>query len=327
MEGVAFSFSQYVTQTVLHSIVILLVIEISLNVWEVRSPAGRFRYRIQTLFLPMLMYPMFQVLDPSRGSVYFITDRALFNSSTWLSIRLWEVLPLSILFGSILALTAGVTLVQEILPVIQKMLRWETGSPGFSSPPPDLEKKVEEMSNRMGIPSPSIRVLDDAEPFLFVEGTRYPVIIVTRGVLNDFSERELNNALVHELAHILRRSTSITLLAFLARMLMFYNPVSLLVFRRLIQDDEQVCDDLTVSVTEDPEGLASALKTFYFEEPEKAQPGYSSMIDFISTSSHNLLLQERISRLQAAGRETSRPAIGEFVITVVSVSVLCYFIV
>ena len=45
-------------------------------------------------------------------------------------------------------------------------------------------------------------------------------------------------------------------------MLMFFNPVALLIFRQLVQDDEQICDDVTVRLTGDPKALIRLLQLF-----------------------------------------------------------------
>jgi beta-lactamase regulating signal transducer with metallopeptidase domain len=111
-------------------------------------------------------------------------------------------------------------------------------------------------------------------------------------------------------------------------MLMFYNPVSLLVFRRLIQDDEQVCDDITVSITKDPEALASALAAFYSEVSAKNTLKFSAFKDVVASSSHNLLLEERISRL--ANQDTPEsPAFqwGGLTLTRASVLIISYLVV
>jgi beta-lactamase regulating signal transducer with metallopeptidase domain len=116
--------------------------------------------------------------------------------------------------------------------------------------------------------------------------------MISDSLLDRFDKRELRSAFAHELAHIVRRSSTATLLVFLVRILMFYNPVSLLVFRRLIQDDEQICDDITVSITKDPEALASALAVFHSEVSAKDVLKISALKDAVAHSSHNLLLEE-----------------------------------
>lgn len=119
-----------------------------------------------------------------------------------------------------------------------------------------------------------------------------------------------------------------TLLVFLFRICMFYNPVSLLEFRRLVQDDEHICDDMTVALTGDPGALASALRIFCLDVPVKEDLKITEIPGAIENSSHNLLLQERITRLGRSDMLSYyEPRWGRYVLTLAAVVVLNYFVV
>ena len=86
MAGDWISYLQmFLAQTVLHSVTSLFLIEVSLKVWGIQSARERFRYRLQVLLLPPLMFPAFQLFEPTRGSFYFVEEEALFSSARWLS--------------------------------------------------------------------------------------------------------------------------------------------------------------------------------------------------------------------------------------------------
>ena len=100
----------------------------------------------------------------------------------------------------------------------------------------------------------------------------------------------------------MRDSSSKTQLIYLLRMLMFYNPVSLVEFRRVVHDDEFICDAITVSKTRNPEALIAAISSFYYHLGEGSE-GLSQMKQRIESHSHNLLLDERIQKLQEIGHD------------------------
>lgn len=290
----------YVVQSVVHSILTLIIVEMSLRIWQVERVRDRFRYRLTVIVLPFFMYPFFQFLNPERGSFYFIEDTAIFSSMRWLKFQVYGYMPLLIVFIGVLAAISVVVIMQEIIPILRDKFAAEKGEgpAEVAEPDPELDKVVDELCAGLKIEKPSVMVIDDINPVIYTSGTKTHSIVLSRALLDEFDERQMRSALAHELAHIVRRSNVTTLLVFIVRILMFYNPVSLLEFRRLVQDDEHICDDITISLTGDPGGLASALSHFYLDVPHKDDIRIAEIKDVIEESSHNLLLHERIERLE-----------------------------
>jgi Zn-dependent protease with chaperone function len=275
----------------------------SLRIWQIAEARERFRYRLLVLILPFVMFPVFQFVNPDRGSFYFVEDAAIFSSLRWINITVFGVRPFFYLFLLVTAAVSCVVMLQEVAPIMRDWL---------SRPPKQQEGEgttagsaidgiVGEISASLGIRKPSVFVIDDANPVIFTTGTKEHAILMSEPLLSIFSKRELRGALAHEAAHIVRRSNITTLLVFLVRICMFYNPISLLEFRKLVQDDEHICDDITVSVTKDPEALASALRVFSLDVPQSDTFRLSFVKEAIESSSHNLLLNERITRLENHG--------------------------
>ncbi|MFQ5739527.1 MAG: M56 family metallopeptidase [Acidobacteriota bacterium] len=319
--------SRFLVQSVAHSLLSLFLVEASLRIWQVESARERFRHRMVILVAPLLMFPLFQWIQPERGSFYFSRDIALFTSATWLGLHGWGTIPLSLFFWLLLAVTAAVTLVQEVGSILRNFGRSRPTRAPEPAVEADLRGTVAELSRKLGIPAPAVLLGPDRGPSLLVNGTRNPSIIVSETILEQFGRRQLRSALAHELAHIVRRSNVSTLLAFVSRMLMFYNPVSLFVFRRLVQDDEQVCDDITVSATGDREALARLLQSFLVESAAGGLATGSSRKERVLASSSNLLLKERIFRLQAGAAAAGDPAPGVFWLTLLAVVCFCYLVV
>jgi Zn-dependent protease with chaperone function len=318
----------YIVQSVVHSVITLFLVEMSLKIWKIKDARERFRYRLQVLLMPLVMFPLFQFVNPDRGSLYFIQDIAIFSTMRWLRIELWGKLPLAVLFAFVLVATSVLTLIQEVGPTVRNLFVKKTEEDSVTSVNSEIDLMISELSNALNIEKPSINIVNDESPLLLINGVKKPSIIISESLLERFNKRELRGALAHELAHIVRRSGITTLLVFLVRMLMFYNPVSLLVFRRLIQEDEKVCDDITVSITKDPKALASALAAFYSDVSVKDAQDFSALKDVIQSSSHNLLLEERISRLKYQNPLDLSPfQWGGFILTRVSVLIISYLVV
>ena len=290
----------YITQSVLHSIIAVIIVELSFFAWDIRDHLTKFRYRLLTLTLPVLMFPLYQAFDPQRGSWYFRLNTALFDSQRWLELNVLGVIPLSIVFVVFLTIVTAVFLFQEILPIFRDR------SSGID---PDvcrgtletLDEMLDSICRTLNIEKPSICIIDEPLPILVTHGFRDHRIIVSNHLIETLDERQLKGALTHEAVHIMRDSSSKTQGIYLLRMLMFYNPVSLVEFRRIVHDDEFICDAITVSKTKDPAALIGAISSFYYHPAETE--GLSQMKERIESHSHNLLLDERIARLREIGHE------------------------
>jgi BlaR1 peptidase M56 len=319
----------YIVQTIIHSLVTLLLVELSLRIWRVSSPEERFRYRLLVIILPFFMFPFFQFINPSRGYFYFIEDSALFSSARWLGINLLGMFPLVYVFFLATLGISVLVIIQEIVPIVRGYLsKRSCEEPGGNCPCSDIERMVAEMSDDLKIERPSVVVIEDESPVIYTTGTTSHAIVISCSLLETLDIRQLRAALAHELAHIVRRSNITTLLVFLVRLCMFYNPVSLLEFRRLVQDDELVCDDITVSITRDPSGLASALNVFSLGPVVKGASRLSDLTEVIENSSHNLLLGERISRLETVNpAENISAGWAAYVLTTAAIVLVNYFVV
>jgi beta-lactamase regulating signal transducer with metallopeptidase domain len=317
----------YFVQSIVHSVVTLLIVEMSLRIWSVDVPHERFRYRLQVLMLPFFMFPAFQIINPERGSFYFIEDTAIFSSMRWLEMELFGKLPFVYLFLFIVCSVFLIVIVQEIVPVVGDLLSKKNGYIGQPAGE-EVDKMVDEMSKGLNIEKPFVTVINNINPVIFTVGTRSHGIVMSEPLLTMLDRRELKSALAHELAHIMRRSNFTTMLVFLIRICMFYNPVSLLEFRRLVQDDEHICDDITVAITGDAHALASALKAFCIDIPHESTFKVAELKETIERSSHNLLLHERISRLENHEIYEHHPyRWGRYVLTFLTIVAVNYFVV
>jgi Zn-dependent protease with chaperone function len=220
--------------------------------------------------------------------------------------------------------TTALVVAQEILPVLR---RPRGGTRPTVPTPPGLAVLVLEFAGRMRLPPGEVVVLDEAAPVLLAAGTRRPTVIASTGVLRLLGKGQLRAAIAHELAHVRRRSNAITSLLYLCRLVAFFSPVALITFRRMVQDEEQVCDDLAVAYSGDREAMASALERFLVGAESSAATG-QGFRNRLEDRSHDLQLRDRIGRLRAADRGAAAPASpGPFLLTFASILAVCYWVV
>lgn len=323
----------FIAQSVLHAFITVIIVEMSFYSWEISNHQSRFRYRLLVLILPLCMFPVFQIINPERGSMYFREDTAIFNINKWLAIRMWDTVPLYALFIALLLLTAAIFIFQEILPIVFERL-W--GRSRQARLPAETNKGltgnagsiIGKHCSALKIECPSVQVVDEPYPVIFTAGTKNHTIMLSKALLEKFTVEQLEAALVHEIIHMVRGSSIKTQMIYLLRMLMFYNPISLIEFRRLVQDDEFICDELTVFLTKKPYSLIEALKVFYSHPGEGKRSKISLMRDVIESHSHNLLLDERIAGLQEkAIAEDRKFGWGKYILTVIVILKINYMVV
>lgn len=296
--GVIFFHSvigMYVIQTVLHAFIALIIIELSFYAWDIKDHLSRFRYRLMPLVLPIFMFPFYQIISPERGSWHFRLTTALFDSQRWLELKLLGAFPVSLLVLIVLAGITGVFLFQEIFPIFRRR-NSRPQHEECQECEEDVRTLLQSACALFGIEEPGAMVIETSAPVLFTQGYKNHTLVISSGLVRALDREQLRNALIHEVVHMKRSSNLKTQMIYLIRMLMFYNPVSLVEFRRIVHDDEFICDAITLSMTSNPQALISALSAFYYH-PGDLPGRLSQMKEQVESHSHNLLLNERIKNL------------------------------
>ena len=129
-------------------------------------------------------------------------------------------------------------------------------------------------------------------------GFRKPAVIVPQTLLNDFTEKELDHVILHELAHIARRDDWTNLFARVIGALLPIHPVAVWVVKRIELDREIACDDWVVAVTGEARPYAASLtRLFELCSARRRQLLATGMAD---RASH---LGERIEAILRSGRD------------------------
>ena len=324
-------WGMYAVQTVLHSLVASVLVDCAFIAWNIRTPYMKQRFRFLVILLPIVSFPLYQLLFPRRGDAYFRLE-SLLDSNKWFSLELWHGVPLFAGFAVILALSALIFIVQEFLPMfihMREQMR-EVAEPIDEAVEQALEHKVSQALEGLPFDEQYVEILNDEDLSLFSDTGLNPKIYVSTGLIQTLTIEQLQGAFAHEIGHIQRTRRPVLIFAYILRVLMFYNPIAMLEFRKLAQEEEKVCDDIAISLTGNPEALSSAVE-FFRPDPEdlthgpdaKKTGGIASTIEHYN---HDLLLQSRILSIGERRQEDGNWGASYFM-TLAFIVVIDFFIV
>jgi hypothetical protein len=259
----------YLAQSFCHSVIAAVVMDQALKAWRIHDPLVSQRFRFLIILFPILSFPFYQAINPDRSSTLFRLG-ALFDINRWLAVEIGGLVPIGLLFLLLLALTTLVFFFQEMVPVLRHSLSSRQADEDRTLL--DTGPFLGDAAKTLGIQAPAVVLIDDDEPIIFSATGKDSAIFVSSGLRKALTAQQMEAALAHELAHIARSRRPLLIIAFILRIVMFFNPVVMVKFRRAIKDEEKICDDIAVSLTRDPAALAGALKVFYHkidEAPEQ----------------------------------------------------------
>jgi Zn-dependent protease with chaperone function len=316
----------YIAQAFCHSIIAFIIVEKALNLWKISNPLIRQRFSLLVILLPTVSFPVYQLINPDRGSISFRLE-SLFDINRWLNLELWGTITLALLFIIIIFITSSIFIFQEMIPVLKHSLeskRFWSEKEEFDDNP-YVRKAIEYLS----VENPDIFTFDDDEFVLFSSTGKNPAIFVSTGIVEALSEDQLQAVIAHEIAHIRRNKKPLLIVTFLFRILMFFSPVVLLEFRRMIQEEEKICDDIAVHLTQNPTALSEALKKLYHKD-EVVSPlqvrKFSKMKDSLEEYSHHMQIGSRIMRLEKVSIHNDGNW-AEFILTCFTIMGINYFVV
>jgi Zn-dependent protease with chaperone function len=141
------------------------------------------------------------------------------------------------------------------------------------APEPALRSTAERLAVRLGAPQPRVLLCAYERPLALTYGLWRPTILLSSWMVEHLDRRELEAVLAHELAHAARHDYLVIWLATMLRDAFCYLPTSWAAYRQLHQEKESACDDVAVSVTRRPLGLASALAKVWHQTLGDSVPG------------------------------------------------------
>ncbi len=315
---------RYVVQSFVHSLTALAIVDIFMRLWKVENPVIVQKFRFLVILHPVFSFPIYQLLCPARGGVSF-RIYALFDSARWLNLTLGKSLQAGLLLIPLFLGTSLILLFQEVIPMARQWVRSKRNAYPVDTSPHNPVKSI-----LNGLPAPKLDhyVIRDNNLVLFAKSGSRPTILLSQRLLRLLSYDQLKVALAHEVAHTIRNRHPFLILIYLVRLLMFYNPVTLIAFRRAVSDEEKICDDMAVSWTGKPQALADTLKMFYFKEDESRNKHADGLnLKSVTGYGHNLLIKSRVERLEREpDQQVSLPWL-KFALTLLTIGILNYYIV
>jgi len=316
----------HVVQAFLHSLSAAIIADRAIVAWNIRSPVIRQQCYLIAVFGPVFSYPLYQWINPDRGSMHFRLG-TLFDSSRWFNLELWDVLPAGLLLVLVLAVATAIFLRQELIPILRhrpgpadpasRIVRATQGSPAASA----AEGLADE--------APDIFIVEDDDPAIHSVTSRSPAIYLTTALVRSLQPAELRVAIAHEVAHMRRSRRPLLMVAYVMRVLLFFSAATLVAFRKAAAEEEKICDDWAVKVTGRPDALAAVLEKLRHSDAYEIEDGEAGQgLRSIEQTSYDLMVRERIRRL-ADGVSTTADT-GEwlkFAVTVASIAILNYYIV
>lgn len=246
--------SEAITQTLIAA----LMVEALLRLWAATDPGFRIRMRLLVLLVPLVLYPALVVLAPFRQEPHFAERWAVFSVQRWSSVEALGVGLERIWLGLCVAAGVGLLLL-DLVPYVRRRGRRRTLAQASRPAPPELMDQVRATAARLRVPVPPTALVDVPAVVLFCTGVRRPRLLVSRGALEAFDPEELDAAIAHELAHIVRADVLASWGLFTARILQAFNPPVHLVVHALARDLERRADDDAAGEEKPRLALGSAL--------------------------------------------------------------------
>ncbi len=323
-------WGMYVVQTVIHSAIASMLVECAFLAWTIRTPHVKQWFRFIVIFLPIVSFPLYQLMFPRRGDVYFRME-SLLDSNRWFFIGQWGSISVLAVFAFMLAITSVIFIIQELVPIFSHIL--EQRHAANQSEPDEVEtttsRKVTEALKGLPLDERFVQVIEDEDLSLFSSTGLKPMIHISTGLIEAFSTEHLHVALAHEIAHIQRSKKPVLIFAYILRVIVFFNPIAMIEFRRLAHEEEKVCDDIAIALTGQPEKLSEAIEMLR-PTPEDydidTSRGAERLVSTLEHYSHDVLLKSRALRIRNSSQEV--PLWGvPFIVTVALIVSINYFIV
>lgn len=122
-----------------------------------------------------------------------------------------------------------------------------------------LAAQFAQATAHLGVGTPQIRVLSHEAPLAFTTGLFTPKIYLSAALFDVLAPEELIAVLCHELAHVLRRDNLWNWAIRLLRDLLFFLPSNHILWKSMVESQDQACDALAAEITRQPLTLARAL--------------------------------------------------------------------
>jgi hypothetical protein len=325
-------WGMFVVQTVLHSLTASVISYCAILAWDVKTPSVKQKFFFMVIFLPVVSFPIYQMIYPHRGDIYFRLG-ALLDSNKWFLMDLSGIPPALVVFVVVLALTSVVFIIQELVPIVLNIFRRSHGEEVTEEG--EIEEyiilKVSKALSDLPITEDSVEIICDDDLVLFSSTGLNPKIHISTGLIKSFSVDHLEASFAHEIGHIQRSRKPVLLFAYLLRVVMFYNPIAMIEFRKVAQEEEKICDDIAIiTLTGKHTALAEAIEKLRPDTESHNAAGNSKGMEGIAMAiedhSHDAQLKSRGARIRQIHFESADWELP-YAITMVLIICVNFFVV
>ena len=141
-----------------------------------------------------------------------------------------------------------------------------------AEPARDVEALARALARRLRAPRPRVALVPTCTGGAYVVGSRRPVLVIGRELVDRLDAAELEGVLAHELAHLRRRDNLVAALVGTVRDLTFFIPGGGWALTHLHRERELAADQAAVAVTGRPGALASGLLKVIEAGPDARNP-------------------------------------------------------
>jgi bla regulator protein blaR1 len=124
---------------------------------------------------------------------------------------------------------------------------------------PELRQTLARASRDRGKSRPATLCVSDRVSVPTVIGFVNPAVVIPRWLLHELSTSELQQILLHELAHLQRWDDWTNLAQKILKALLFFHPAAWWIEKQLSLEREMACDDAVVAETANPRAYAECL--------------------------------------------------------------------
>lgn len=123
-----------------------------------------------------------------------------------------------------------------------------------------LQQQVRGISQEMAIKAPKIGIIEDLRPNAFTLGHGLnSMLVISIGLLNNFSDEELTAVLAHELAHIKQKDFFFKTSCHFVNILSFFNPLCYFMSSQALKERELLADERATKFLNNPRLMANVL--------------------------------------------------------------------
>ena len=123
----------------------------------------------------------------------------------------------------------------------------------------ELDPALQETLRRYRMKQPVQLCTSDQVKVPTAIGLLKPTVVIPRWVMHELSAVELNQILLHELAHLRRRDDWTNLIQQVVRALFFFHPAVWWIENKIALEREMACDDAVLAETDSPRAYAECL--------------------------------------------------------------------